>query len=387
MIAGDLSIAVVTSHARDVAAPERERLAMDLRTGLAGRGLVLETCHRVEAYAAGPDETALLASVPVPVGARSLLGEDAVRHAVRVAVGRDSVVVGEDQILHQLRVAVDHARAGGGLDPALERLFSAALRAGRLARSWRTGPSRSLAAVAVAEIAARTGSLRERPLLVVGAGQVGRSAARAAVQMGARVSVTSRTTSTAVELARHVGGRSLPFDPGHAVREFVGIVIGLSGAWTIAPTTVEELALRRRPVVDLSVPSALAADVRDRLGLNLISADDLARTDVGTENPDERTRRRGDRLIDRTSTEFVGWLEARDRRDVAAALADRAAAAREAELAELWRRLPALDPDARRAIDAMTRHLADRLLREPLDQLGRDVDGGVERAIRAAFAL
>ena len=72
---------------------------------------------------------------------------------------------------------------------------------------------------------------------------------------------------------------------------------------------------------------------------------------------------------------------------MAAALADRANAAREAELAELWRRLPGLDPESRGAIDAMARHLAERLLREPLDRLGRDVDGAAERAVREAFAL
>jgi hypothetical protein len=35
----------------------------------------------------------------------------------------------------------------------------------------------------------------------------------------------------------------------------------------------------------------------------------------------------------------------------------------------------------------MARHLAERLLREPLDRLGRDVDGAAERAVREAFAL
>jgi hypothetical protein len=35
----------------------------------------------------------------------------------------------------------------------------------------------------------------------------------------------------------------------------------------------------------------------------------------------------------------------------------------------------------------MTRHLADRLLREPLERLGRDTDGRDGRAIRDIFAL
>jgi hypothetical protein len=35
----------------------------------------------------------------------------------------------------------------------------------------------------------------------------------------------------------------------------------------------------------------------------------------------------------------------------------------------------------------MTRHLAERLLREPLERLGRDADGRTERAVRDVFAL
>ena len=60
---------------------------------------------------------------------------------------------------------------------------------------------------------------------------------------------------------------------------------------------------------------------------------------------------------------------------------------REAELAALWRRFPDLEPEARDAIEGMTRHLADRLLREPLERLGRDPDGRDERAVRDIFAL
>jgi hypothetical protein len=35
----------------------------------------------------------------------------------------------------------------------------------------------------------------------------------------------------------------------------------------------------------------------------------------------------------------------------------------------------------------MTQHLATRLLREPLERLGRDSDGRAEHAVRDLFAL
>jgi len=91
--------------------------------------------------------------------------------------------------------------------------------------------------------------------------------------------------------------------------------------------------------------------------------------------------------FDRTTAEFLDWLKGRDGRATADALVKRADQEREAELAALWRRLPALEPETRGAIEEMTRHLATRLLRAPLERLGRDVDGRDERVVRDIFAL
>ena len=54
---------------------------------------------------------------------------------------------------------------------------------------------------------------------------------------------------------------------------------------------------------------------------------------------------------------------------------------------ETLQRLPGLEPPARAAIVAMTQHLAQRLLRQPLERLGRDSDGQDERTVRELFAL
>src|SRR6266540_4286062 len=198
-------VALVT-HARHVPAIERERFAAELHRELPDRALTLETCHRVEAYLTSADDAECLA-MAIPAGGRALTGEQAVHHAMTVAVGRDSVVVGEDQILHQLRATVDAARAGGTLDPTLERLFALALQVGRRARSWRQGPARSLADVALASIEHQVGLLRGREVLVVGAGRMGRLAARAAVASGASVAVANRSADGAEALAAAAGAQ------------------------------------------------------------------------------------------------------------------------------------------------------------------------------------
>lgn len=381
-------IVALATHARHVPAPERELFAKHLQGELDGRAVVLHTCHRVEAYATGVDSPRIRElTASLPRGGRVLTGEAAIRHAIAVAVGRDSVVVGEDQVLHQLRASVDAARLDGGFDPALERLFALALHAGRRARSWRNSSARSLADVAIAAIEAQAGSLRGRDLLVVGAGQMGRLAARAAAAAGASVSVANRTPEGARALAATVGGHVEALDPGERTGLFGGAIVALGGPWQIGMDAIDALAASRTVVVDLSVPTAVPDAAARALGPRFISADAVVGA-YGERQPSEaRALARLDELVDRATSEFLGWLHGSDGRAAADALIRHADREREAELAALWRRLPDLQPDARDAIEGMTRHLARRLLREPLERLGRDADGREERAVRDLFAL
>ena len=385
--ASDAVVALVT-HARQVPAVERERFAARLRNVLTSSTLVLETCHRVEAYVVSTDDPAPLSrAVSLPAGGLALIDEPAIRHAISVAVGRDSVVVGEDQILHQLRVSVDAARDAGTLDSALERLFALALHAGRRARSWRQGPERSLADVALSAIERRVGPLSGRDILVVGAGRMGQLAVRAAVAAGASVSVANRSAEGAQSLVATTGARIEAFDPGAGTAEYSGVVVALAGPWLIGAATIDAVAARGTVVVDLSVPTAVPEALAAALDRRFVSADTLALADSDLETPLDGSSARVDALVDRTTVEFLDWLKGRDGRATAEALVRHADHEREAELAALWRRFPDLEPEARDAIEQMTQHLATRLLREPLQRLGRDADGRDEQTIRDVFAL
>jgi glutamyl-tRNA reductase len=376
-------VALVT-HARHVPAIERERFATALHGDLARGSLKLETCHRVEAYFTSADAADLAAAIPA--GGRVLVGVQAVHHAMSVAVGRDSVVVGEDQILHQLRTSIDAARNAGSLDSALERLFAIALQAGRRARSWHQGPPRSLANVAVMSIEEQVGPIRGRDVLIVGAGRMGRLAVRAAVSAGAVVAVANRSADGAEAVAASAHARVEAFDPGARIDAFAGVIVALAGRWPIGDPAIDALALSPTVVVDLSVPAAVPLTLVESLGPRLITADTLALADKGPAVQDGSAARL-DGLVDRSTAEFLDWLKRRDGRATAEALVEHADRQREAELAALWRRLPNLEPEARLAIEAMTQHLATRLLREPLERLGRDDDGRDERIVRELFAL
>ena len=386
-MSGTASVPIVAlvTHARHVPAIERERFATALHREPASGALALKTCHRVEAYLTSADDVERFAAM-LPAGGRALAGEQAVRHAMTVAVGRDSVVIGEDQILHQIRTSVDASRHAGSLDPALERLFAVALQAGRRARSWHQGPARSLADVALRSIEEQGGPIRGRDVLVVGAGHMGRLAVRAAVSGGAVVAVANRSADGAESVAASAHARVEAFDPGAGIEAFAGVIVALAGPWPIGSAAIDALAMSATVVVDLSVPAAVPIKLAEVLGRRLITADTLALADVGTPAQDGSSARL-DALVERTTEEFLDWLKRRDGRATAEALVEHAERQRVAELTALWQRLPGLEPEAREAIDAMTQHLATRLLREPLQRLGRDADGRDERAVRDLFSL
>jgi glutamyl-tRNA reductase len=216
---------------------------------------------------------------------------------------------------------------------------------------------------------------------------MGRLAAKAAVAAGASVSVANRSAEGAQSVATTTGARIEPFDPGRRAGAFAGIIVALGGPWLIGADTIDALAASTTVVVDLSVPAAVPDLATEALGPRFVSADALALADAEPKRLQAGSIARLDALVDATTTEFLDWLKRRGGRAAAQALVEQADRQREAELAALWRRLPDLEPEARDAIEAMTRHLATRLLREPLERLGRDSDGRDERAIRGIFAL
>ncbi|CAN5787906.1 glutamyl-tRNA reductase [soil metagenome] len=378
-------LVLIRANASAVPAEQRAQLADRLRAlGVAG-GVLLETCHRVELYADGT-LVADLAPDRLPAGTEWLWGRAAEEHLLRLAVGRESAIVAEDQLLHQLRGAVQQARSRSPLRPEMDRLFDVALRAGRRARSWLPSRRPSLAELAL-ERALQAGGPPAGPVLVVGAGEMGRRAARALAGRDIELVVSSRTPERAAGLAARLGVRSVPFDPGpELARVLGGALLALGGPWQPAEATQTALLESRAWVVDLSAPACLPDGLAARLGRRLTTIDDLA---VGalTNQPSPALIDSLDRLVEEALDEYMAWAAHESQRNAARALSEKADQAQAAELDALWQRMPHLADDQREEVERMARHLTDRLLRDPLERLQQDGDGRHASAARELFRL
>jgi hypothetical protein len=107
---------------------------------------VLFTCNRIEVYGTGG--TAATDAVMTHFAARCSMaieslrshlyiarGHEAALHLMRVAAGLESLVLGESQILGQVADAFERAQQAGTTGPVLSRVFTAAVCAGKRART------------------------------------------------------------------------------------------------------------------------------------------------------------------------------------------------------------------------------------------------------------
>ena len=245
---------------------QRARLQRDVEEQLGEHcdWIVLSTCHRLEVYGFGAMP---LVDIPLKVST----GEDAVRHAMRVAAGLESAIVGEDEILHQVRDALKQARASRVVNGRLHRLFETAIAAGRRARAGRTTATGNLAQKAVAWLEEKS-PLAGKPVLVVGAGRMASNLAHAARLAGGTITIASRDPAKAKRLAQVYEGRGIDLASGAALApRSAAVAVALAGPWHELTVPAGGLP----PIADISAPSAIPALIRAGLNGGFLGIDDL----------------------------------------------------------------------------------------------------------------
>jgi glutamyl-tRNA reductase len=386
-------IASLSLHQRTASIDARERLAV-LAAAAVPRddAIALLTCHRVELYAAIPAEAEPrewfggLFRDDAIAEATLRIDAEAADHLFRVAAGLDSAIVGEAQVANQLRRAFDDARRTR-LDPALAGLIQRAL---RLARAVRAGTPlgavrRSIGSLAVDEALARTTDPAGATVLVVGAGEIGKLAARALARRVRRLVVANRDRARAQSVAEPIAAEAIGLDELDRVLVDVDAVISAAdtrGSLLTRDLLARRAALRPLVVVDIAMPRSVADHARDLPGLVYRDVDDLAAD--GSTVPVEVVEAVERRCADEAAA-FMRWLHERDRVPTVRALHEHAARIRERQLARALRHLGHLPPRDREVVASLAGALTNALLHEPTVRLRRTPEH--ERAARALFGL
>ncbi|MGA2181774.1 MAG: glutamyl-tRNA reductase [Bryobacteraceae bacterium] len=380
----------------------RERLAFDAaslpealhalkrRPGLL-EGLILSTCNRVEIVVAADDNAAndvdeFLAEV-------RLVSRDwispylyhfddraAIQHLFRVASSLDSMVVGEPQILGQLKSAWEVARAEGAVSGFLDGLL---MRAFNVAKRVRTetdiGSSAVSVSFAAVELAREIfGQLRDKTVMVVGAGKMSEAAARHLHRCGAsRILVTNRTDERAQEMARVFDGEVVPYTGFVAALPLVDIVIASSGAphYILLKDQMKKVieARRNRPVflIDIAVPRNIDPAVNELDNVFLYDIDDLQRVVAGNLQHRQEIAGQAELIIEEEVEQMIARLKTREVVPVIVGLQEQLERVRLAELARMRGRLGHLTPQQEEALEALTKAIINKIAHGPISELRR----------------
>lgn len=374
-----------------VALDREDAQALAARLAVEGReAACLSTCNRTELYLAADDAeqaerdaVAALASLGPELEPALYRLQDlaAAHHLFRVAAGLDSLVPGEGEILGQVRLAHELGTTG----PLLDHVFPQALHAGRKVRTQTAiGESPASVSSAAAALAEQVfGSLEGSSILLLGAGKVSEQAARNLRSRGAEIALVANSKTE----REHVAEQLAEVDVVIASTNSPGLVLE---AATVAD------ALRRRRgrrlvLVDLAVPRDLDPAIGELDGCYLYDIDDLEQIVVETLSGRRHEAERAESIVAAEAQRFHEWHAALDVVPAIASLRARAEEIREAELQKAESLLGRLDDSQRRAVEAVTAQIVNKLLHLPtvrLKQAAAAADGVLyAEAVRHLFGL
>jgi glutamyl-tRNA reductase len=400
-----------------MAADDRVKALHELVAGdHVSEALVLATCNRIEVFAevekfhGGVADVSRVLARQAGATVEELspyvtvhYEDQAVAHLFTVASGLDSMVVGETQVLGQLRAAYALAREEGTVGRALHPVAQRALRVGKRVHT-ETGIDRagaSLVSVALDRAEEWIGNLRDRAVLVVGAGSMGALAATTLARRGATVVVSSRTEAHAARLAGTVGGRAAPLADLPAELAAADVLVTCTGATGLVVGTdvvTAAVAGRTRPlvVVDLALPRDVDPGVAALPGVHVVDlallqgerATTPGRPTAGVAADDITAAHA---LVEAETALLRAERQAAEVAPTVSALRSQAADVVDAELLRLSTRLPDLDSRARSEIARTVRRVVDKLLHEPTVRVkelaAAPGDTDYAGALRALFGL
>jgi glutamyl-tRNA reductase len=349
----------------------------------------LSTCNRVEFLFTCHQRDTAMAEVKTQL--MSLLGNpprslleghlyvhehlDAVRHLFRVSSSLDSMVVGEPQILGQLKAAYREASECHTVRVILNRLLHKSFSVAKRVRSETMIGSHAVSiSYAAVELARKIfGELRDKRVLLVGAGEMAELAAEHFLAQGVRhLTVTNRTQERAFELARRFKADTIPFE--HLVDGIKAMDIVLTSTGSPEPILRYQdvrsrmRERRNRPLffIDIAVPRDVEAKINEIDNVYLYDIDDLQGViDLNREDRKHEAAK-AEHIISEETLKFQHWLATLEVVPTIIAMREKAESIRSSELQRTFAQLSHLSAKERHAIEVLTGSIVKKLLHDPI---------------------
>jgi len=363
---------------------------------------ILSTCNRTEIYCASEQmelaptldwlaRSGGVSAEELRSHTYTLQGNEAARHAFRVASGLDSMVLGEPQILGQLKDAVRVAEEAGALGSTLNQLFQ---RSFAVAKEVRTSTeigahSISMAAAAVRLAGQLFEDLREIRVLFVGAGEmIELAATHFAARNPKGMTIANRSLDRGEKLASRFGAEVMRLAdlPGR-LHEFDAVISCTASTLPLIGLGAVERALklrRHRPMfmVDLAVPRDIEPEVKGLSDVYLYTVDDLAAVVQTGQANRQAAVAQAEVIIDAGVQSFMHWMDQRSSVPLIQQLNAQTDEWRAVEIARARKAL-ARGEDVDAVLQALSKGLTQKMLHGALAELHAGDAAARERASTA----
>ena len=321
-------------------------------------------------------------------------GEAAIEHLFRVGASLDSMIVGEPQILGQLKQAYGDATEQNSTGMILNRMMHKAFSvAKRIRTETEIGSSAVSISYAAVELAKKIfGNLKNKRVMLVGAGEMAELAAQHLMNQGiAEVIVANRTFERAVNLARCFNGKPVSLEELIPQLEQADILISSTGSPEIILNSSDVRPLmrkrRNRPLflIDIAVPRDLDPKLNDLENVYLYGIDDLNQVvDINKAERDKEALR-AERIVSEETLKFMLWLGSMEVTPTIVAIREKADAIRKAELERTFSGMNNLSDKEKKSIDKMASAMMNKILHHPIVYLKKDDDSIKDKKVKLAL--
>lgn len=351
---------------------------------------ILSTCNRTEFYMDADDDDLAVSSLLYFISGYSSCAEDllkqhlyvmkgrtAVEHLFTVAAGLDSMILGESQIQGQVQDAYNYALEYNLSDSVLNTLLMSALTLGKRVRTEtyidRQAVSVSSAAVELAK--QELGTLEDKTVLILGAGDTSELAARHLVSNGiSGVIVANRTFDRAQRLADEFGGKAVRLDHFGAYLDSADIIISCTASpkYIIEKKDIERLvAQRTKPLLfmDIAVPRDIDPAVAELDNVFLYDIDDMQ--NVVAQNLEGRQKEavKARRIVEEEVENFFFWLDSLLVVPTIIKLREQAEQIKKKEVEKALRRIDNVTPRERKIVEQLAHSIVSQWLHKPMYNL------------------
>jgi glutamyl-tRNA reductase len=307
------------------------------------------------------------------------------------------MVIGEDQVLNQVWDAYVEADKAKTLGPILKHLFNRAMTVGRRVRN-ETGINKGAVSIgsAAVELAVNLlGSLEDKKILVMGAGEIGTLVAKAlARRCLSPIFIANRTHARAEKLAEDLSGKAVKFDKFDEVLVDADVVICSTSAphYLLTKDIISRLMSRRVNkndiiIIDISNPRNVEKTVQEVPRTKLYNIDDLQLIADKNKAQREKSIEKAIKILEEELVILNDDMKSFSVRLIISSLLSNAEGVRQKELATALNMLGNVDEKQKRVLDDLTSILLKQTFIPIVENLRLAAKKGDKEVIDVAVKL